>query len=362
MRNNPNKQKNLIEKYLAGECNPDELAQVEEWYNHLAFQKETINSAENLKEIKGRIWRKINPRAKWPYLKWSAVACLLTVAGSFLLINKTSQNKVKPLMARTSIGANPNFVCLTMPNGQQVNLDKLNDGEHRYTSLNFIKQSQKISVKNTLSHTGQEQLTLSVPSGKTYAIQLADGTNVTLDAQSSLSFPRYFTTTTRNVALKGQAFFDVAHLSNSKFTVSANQQMITVLGTHFNVKSTTAGNVKTTLLQGKVLVKGKKNQMVLAPGQSVKDNNGLLVKNETENLESVMSWKAGYFWFEEANIQKVMNDLAAWYGFQVDYRNNAYKQNFSGKISRSLSLEEVLKIIEFSKIKILRKNNMITIY
>ncbi|MCD8194668.1 MAG: FecR family protein, partial [Tannerellaceae bacterium] len=110
---------------------------------------------------------------------------------------------------------------------------------------------------HTSSHTElQEKYTeIVVPSGSQSKLALADGTQVYLNAGSTL---RYFSTlasTVRNVFLEGEAYFEVAANPEKPFIVHTSQLEVKVLGTEFNVKSyPEESNVEVSLLGGKVEV------------------------------------------------------------------------------------------------------------
>lgn len=68
-------------------------------------------------------------------------------------------------------------------------------------------------------------------------ITLADGSTVWLNADSRLIYPQEFTSNTREVALEGEAFFDIAKNKKRPFIIHLKKGSIKVLGTSFNVKA-----------------------------------------------------------------------------------------------------------------------------
>ena len=80
--------------------------------------------------------------------------------------------------------------------------------------------------------------TLTVPYGKQFELQLSDGTNVHLNAGTSLKYPvKFVKGKNREVFLNGEAFFNVAKEVNHPFIVNANEIDVRVLGTQFNISS-----------------------------------------------------------------------------------------------------------------------------
>lgn len=82
------------------------------------------------------------------------------------------------------------------------------------------------------------KITMATSIGENKTLTLSDGTKVTLNANTSLSYPEEFTGESREVSLRGEAFFDVSHNPDKPFMVATGNGMkIQVLGTEFNVKS-----------------------------------------------------------------------------------------------------------------------------
>jgi ferric-dicitrate binding protein FerR (iron transport regulator) len=77
--------------------------------------------------------------------------------------------------------------------------------------------------------------TITTPNGGQYQIELADGTQVWLNAGSSLHFPTSFAGKERRVDITGEAYFEVAKNKEMPFIVSAPSSQVKVLGTHFNI-------------------------------------------------------------------------------------------------------------------------------
>lgn len=87
------------------------------------------------------------------------------------------------------------------------------------------------------------------------AIQLADGSLVTLSPNSSIRYYEPFVGTRRDISLSGQATFTVAHDTSRPFTVYAGDVATTALGTQFIVNTLVKDRVQVKLLEGKVVVR-----------------------------------------------------------------------------------------------------------
>jgi len=127
------------------------------------------------------------------------------------------------------------------------------------------------------------------------------------------------------------------------------------LGTHFNVTAYADDKViKTTLLEGRVevsLIKSSKtettgNLVILQPGQQsqLDLNNELTVVDA--DLEEAIAWKNGYFVFNNENIESIMLKISRWYDIKVDYQVDPLNRDFTGNISRTENVSEVLNMLE----------------
>jgi ferric-dicitrate binding protein FerR (iron transport regulator) len=106
--------------------------------------------------------------------------------------------------------------------------------------------------------------------------------------------------------------------------------------------------MKITLIEGSVRVTSAANNSVtLKPGQQSqlkKDGSLSLVKDV--DIDGVTAWKDGKFMFDgKTDIGTIMRQIARWYDLEVDYEGQI-KSHFSGSISRSANLSQVLKKIE----------------
>jgi ferric-dicitrate binding protein FerR (iron transport regulator) len=227
--------------------------------------------------------------------------------------------------------------------------------------------------------------TLSTPKGGEYKIVLPDGSQVWLNAESSITYPTAFDTKERKVQVTGEAYFEVAKLVTVKdgkrvpFLVDiknrktgGNLGQVQVLGTHFNINAYDDEKlVKTTLLEGKVKIvkrqsvpQGGSNRQpandysaVLKPGeQAVLASNSRftiddsrLIVNDHVDVNAVMAWKNGVFHFENADIQTVMRQLSRWYDVEVVYKRDIEKDDpLFFEVKRNTNLSDVLKVLNLA--------------
>jgi len=204
---------------------------------------------------------------------------------------------------------------------------------------------------------------LSTPKGGQYQLTLPDGTNVWLNAASSITFPTAFTGSQRSVEISGEVYFEVAKRLDRPFVVGVNgRQSVLVLGTQFNINGySDEAAIQTTLIAGSVkvqcrvagLTRNDAASVILKPGQQAvvaasdqgaRSKKGILVNPDTD-IEKVMAWKKGLFNFNGADVPTVMRQLERWYDIQVRYEGAVPVIRFKGELDRGVNLSEVLKIL-----------------
>lgn len=97
---------------------------------------------------------------------------------------------------------------------------------------------------------------------------LPDGSAVTLNKNSSISYKGKFKGAKRSVELKGEAFFNVKPDKNKPFVIEVNDVTVTVVGTTFNIKSEN-GNTEVIVETGSVVVEKNNISVTLNPGEKI---------------------------------------------------------------------------------------------
>jgi hypothetical protein len=284
----------------------------------------------------------------------SVIICL-TFAGYQFLKRGTSAETVQLVtgdLPPGSVGA-----TLKFGNGKTIKLADAAEGAIANEKGVIISKSKggklvyKVSNENSLDDHPLTN-TLSTAKGETYQLKLPDGTVVFLNASSTLEYPENFSGTVRRVVkLTGEAYFEVAKDGKHPFVVKTVQQQIEVLGTHFNVNSyPDETNTQTTLLEGSVNVTRNNDRAMrhLSPGQqSILDPYQLVVHDA--DVDEAVAWKNGDFDFNKEDLRSIMRKLARWYNIEVVYSGNIHESTFTGKISRSKNISQVLKMLSKTK-------------
>lgn len=158
--------------------------------------------------------------------------------------------------------------------------------------------------------------TLVVPEGKDMKITLADGTEVWLNAGSSLTYPTRFAGKNREVKLKGEAYFKVSHDEKHPFIVNAEGLHTMVLGTQFNVRCYSATDTHVTLVEGKVSVHSDQSRVVMLPGEDAQLASGRLQVKDV-NVDDMTCWRDGIQFFDNATLREILMQMGSWYNLNV---------------------------------------------
>jgi ferric-dicitrate binding protein FerR (iron transport regulator) len=154
------------------------------------------------------------------------------------------------------------------------------------------------------------------------------------------------------VELSGEAYFEVAHDPSHPFRVVTKKQTIEVLGTHFNINAyENELSTKTTLLQGAVRISANGRFKILKPGQQAAVNANEIELTDADPQEAI-AWKDGFFEFTDADIETIMRQISRWYDVDVTYEGKITKETFTGRVSKFLSIKQVLALVQSPEVHI----------
>ena len=194
--------------------------------------------------------------------------------------------------------------------------------------------------------------TIKVPAGQRVEVTLSDGTHIWLNARSEFSYPASFNGNTREVRLKGEAFFDVAKDRNKKFIVNTGRCEVEVLGTQFNVEAyDDRESVKTTLVEGSVDVQAGGEKVRLIPHEQLQYHKNTAEMEVREvNVREIIAWKNGWFVFDNTTLGEIVKTLQRWYNIEVEFiRPELEHLRFTGDLSRYDSFDAVIRMFEDTK-------------
>lgn len=304
----------LQQKYRNDNLTPDELRRLREEVNSMSDDRledslrEAWESAEasssdarRLDELKMRIDQRLFPSHRVVPLYWK----VLRIAAAVLL---------------------PLFMIAT---------------------VYLYQENTVLSQKDFVATTGKgEQVTISLP----------DGTQVTLNAESRLSYNlSNFNSDERRVAFDGEGYFRVAKNPSSPFSITAKGLKVSVLGTTFNLRARSAdATAELSLEEGSVRFQSLKTgqDVILSPNQkAILDQiNGTVTVEESSYTTDASAWRRGELVFRNVPFAEVLEEIEEIYHVsiviemeEIDYQDDL----FTGVLSRT-NINEVLEVIEHS--------------
>lgn len=192
--------------------------------------------------------------------------------------------------------------------------------------------------------------TLSVPEGQRANLTLPDGTNVWINARTTLQYPSSFRNNERRVILKGEAYFKVTKNEKQPFIVETEQYNIKVLGTAFNVEAYPHQQYfETTLMEGSVTVSPTQypeQTIALTPGYKVCTEHNKLQVLKVDSYDSYR-WKEGLICFTDESFADIMKDFEKYYGLKIEITNkDVIKYKYTGKFRQSDGIDYALKVLQ----------------
>ena len=192
--------------------------------------------------------------------------------------------------------------------------------------------------------------TITVPAGQRINITLVDGTNVWLNARTSLSYPVKFGKNNRQVVLDGEAYFDVTKDKSKPFIVQTDNYNVEVLGTQFDVNAySETGEFETTLMSGSVKVASASDstqKITLKPNNKVFLQDGKLHVTAVDDYNPYR-WKEGLICFKNETFTSIMKDFEKYYGLTIQVKNkNVFKYVYTGKFRQTDGIDFALRVLQ----------------
>lgn len=298
---------------------------------------------ERVKELRPELayQRRLRTANIW----WRYAAAIIIIASVAIFMFIDNQQPVDSLANRVSVEI-PDVLpggdraILTLSDGTTIILDSAMNGMIAQQGKTLITKTGdgELSYKSGAENDKALTNTVSTPKGGQYRISLPDGTNVWLNAASSISYPTVFQGSERIVNITGEAFFEVAKDPLKPFIVRTASDIIQVVGTSFNVNSyAEESGVKTSLMEGAVKI----GNILLNAGQA--HINGKLV---ITNIDQDVAWKNGIFNFNNVDLEVVMRQIARWYDVEIGYPNGVPSKRIKGEMGRNLNLSEVILVLK----------------
>ena len=240
----------------------------------------------------------------------------------------------------------------------------------------FSQQNRGIGSEQSLTAAYTE---IKAPLGARSEIRLNDGTEVILNAGSSIKYNSDFNSLNRDLVLSGEAYFKVARNIDLPLVVDAGNINIKATGTEFNVKAySDEGIIETTLVNGEVEISHKGNMdknriLVLKPNQkaiyaqqsdqltlekikeiepqaikSAKINiDDLLVSSKTD-VEQVTAWTQNKLIIRSENLESLCTKLQRKYNVTFLFKDEEIKKHRFSGVLLDETLQQVIDVIKLT--------------
>ena len=219
---------------------------------------------------------------------------------------------------------------------------------YRYAATLLVLAISAFTVYYFINVKGTEQL---VALSKIQEVELSEGSIVTVNTNSKLSYPKKFQKDKREVALSGEAYFEVAKDTERPFIINAGKINVEVLGTSFNVKAyEDQGQIEVTVSSGKVAVYPDEKpyeKVILVKGQKAifYKSSTRIEKTLNENI-NFDSWKTREIIFENTPMPEVIRIINEIYKSDLMLVGTQLNDCPVTTTFNDQTLESVLKVLE----------------
>jgi ferric-dicitrate binding protein FerR (iron transport regulator) len=181
-------------------------------------------------------------------------------------------------------------------------------------------------------------------------LMLSDGSEVALNKGAIVNYPEKFAGNTREIEMRGEAFFNISKNPERPFIIHTSKAQIKVLGTSFNVLSKTNGDLEVVVNSGIVSVTSNltKEQVILHKDEKalLLNINSSLIKTLNTD-ENYLSWKTHKFVFREKPLDEVFASIEKVYGLKIIADKKILQCKLTATYD-SLDIKQIMKMIDLT--------------
>jgi ferric-dicitrate binding protein FerR (iron transport regulator) len=182
------------------------------------------------------------------------------------------------------------------------------------------------------------------------SFELADGSRIWINKGSEVKYLKEFGKT-REVYLKGEAYFEIAHDPEHPFIVHSGNTKTRVLGTKFNIRALPAESlISVTVTEGKVQFGSNTDKDVFltlgARGVYNKQTGQVTQKLNTD--PNFLAWKTLQFSFDSQSLEAVFKTLSDVYRFNYQFENPKVRNRRLTARFNQRPLKEIIETISVS--------------
>lgn len=220
---------------------------------------------------------------------------------------------------------------------------------------------------------------IKAPLGGKSELKLSDGTEIMLNAGSSIKYSRDYNLANRDLILDGEAYFKVAANKELPLVVSTGDIIIKATGTEFNIKAYSDEDlIEATLIEGEVEILQKGNSekdqaLILKPNQKAiystksdqvnlerikeieplavkpsKDVTDKLLVSPQADIDQVTAWTKNRLIIKSENLESLCTKLQRKYDVSFVFGDEEIKKfRFSGVLLDE-TFEQIMDVIELT--------------
>lgn len=295
------------------------------------------------------IQQKINVRKRnRRFRKIAVAASVALLVGIGIGVSRLNSDRAgySPELEAMMMAQAKNRAIVTMPNVSSIRLDSKERVRYTDAKGNVICENMNGNLTYYTNSNTPLYSTVTVEEGSTYKITLADGTAVTLASGSELVYP--VGGGSRDVRLKGTAYFDVKKDAGREFTVDCRDNIrITVKGTKFNVTAPVEGPVTVTLESGSISLATKAEDILMAPDQQASVDLAGNISVAVVDPKLYTQWASEIYEFDNVTLDVITTQLSLWYGIKFRFASDDLSaRKFTGVLLRNKNLSYSLDLLK----------------
>ena len=216
--------------------------------------------------------------------------------------------------------------------------------------MHINAQKMKTSQDSVTSSDNKNELIynqLIVPSARRSFLELADGSKIWVNANTRVVYPVTFDDKKREIYVDGEIYIEVSPEEKRPFIVKSKKMDVRVLGTKFNVSTYESNEgASVVLVSGKVNVRtDNRVESLLTPSDRLSYEKGTTDIKKV-NVENYISWKEGFYTFDNECFSVVLDKLSDYYGKKIRYNDKVGALRCSGSLNLDEDMVKVLTGLE----------------
>lgn len=317
----------------------------------IPYRKQAFSS-----EDKELLWKRISETSrkkrlfKYWYSSVAAVAILLLAVKGFYYIDYYVKDNLTAIEKVQKPEHPIETIQLILADEKKVDIEE--DSHLQYSNEGELHiNTQKVDISQKSADTDKRNNTvynqLIVPAAKRSFLELADGSRIWVNANTRLVYPVTFEDKKREIYVDGEIYIEVYPDKVRPFIVKSKKMDIRVLGTKFNVTAYEASpEVSVVLVSGKVSVRtDNRTESLLEPSDRLSYEKGFTDIKKV-SVENYVSWKDGFYSFDNESFSVVLDKLSNYYGKIFSYNSSVGALRCSGSLNLGEDMVKILTGLE----------------